>query len=422
VRRLSRGVNSAVLPELLRATPLVVTGCGAVSAAGDSPEALWRAAEAGGSPARWREFDFGGARRAVAVCEAPAPEFRDPALRPVRRMDRSAQLGWRAATQALQAAGLARDRAGLELGVIAGTSRGPVGRLAVAVERAGDRRCPPSLAADCTLASLTGVIAQALGLAGAGLTVSATCASGAVAVACAAEQLLLGRADAMLVGAAEAPLIPAVVAQLAAAGVLGSHPDPARTCRPFDVTRNGFCLGEGAAFLVLETAAGAARRGAPALARLAGWSHGVAATGRTGVNDAGRGLARTVRAALALAGLPPDAVDYVNAHGTGTRLNDAAEAQAVRAVFGARAAALPCSSTKPVTGHCLGATSAIEAVIALGALRRQVVPPTANCTRPDPACAIQPQPLHARPARLRHVLSSSLGFWGHQAALVFSAA
>lgn len=415
-------MNFGTLPSLLRQTPLVVTGYGAVSAAGSSPGSLWRAAAAGVSPAQWREFPLDGARRAVAVCGAPPLDPASPVLHPVRRMDRSAQLGWLAARQALDMAGLAENAAGLEIGVIAGSSRGPVARLAEGFARVGTRRYPPSLSADCTFASLTGVIAHAAGLSGVSATVSATCASGAFAIALAAEQLLLGKADVMLAGGAEAPLAPLVVAQLDAAGVLGSHADPARTCRPFDVTRDGLCLGEGGAFLVLETAASAAERGAAVLAVLSGWGAGVAEAGRTGVNADGRGLAATARRALALAGLAPDAVDYVNAHGTGTRLNDAAEARAMREIFGERAAVLPCSSTKPVTGHCLGATPALEAVIAVEALRHQVIPPTANCRQPDPECPINPQPLSARSARLRQVMSNSLGFWGYHASLIFSSA
>jgi 3-oxoacyl-[acyl-carrier-protein] synthase II len=356
----------------------------------------------------------------VAVCEAAAPESAGVDLHPVRRMDRSAQLGWIAAVQALRMAGLDRGRDGREIGVLAGSSRGPLGRLAEGWARVGVRRYPPSLSADCTFASLTGVIAQACGLGGPSATVSATCASAAFALGFAAEQLLLGKAAAMLAGGAEAPLTPLVVAQLDAAGVLGSHPDPAQTCRPFDATRNGLVLGEGAAFLVLEPAAAAARRGAVPLARLAGWGLGIADAGRAGVGDEGEGLARAAGAALALAGLAPAALDHVNAHGTGTRLNDAAEARAMRRVLGGRAAVVPCTSTKPVTGHCLGATPALEAVIAVEALRRQVVPPTANCRQPDPECPVNPQPLCAQPTRLRHVLSSSLGFWGYHAALIFS--
>jgi 3-oxoacyl-(acyl-carrier-protein) synthase len=335
-------------------------------------------------------------------------------------MDRSVQLAWVAAKQACAAAGLdpSNDPAGT--GLFLGSSRGPVGKVQEGFLRVEDRRYPPSLSADCTMASLSGALAQALDLHGPCSTLSATCASAAFAIGFAAEQILLGKANAMLAGGTEAPLVPALLAQLDAAGVLGSHADPARTCRPFDVTRNGLCLGEGSAFLVLESAATAARRGAVALARLSGWGTWLDTSGRAGASAAGTGLVIAATQALGLAGLTPDAVDYINAHGTGTRMNDAAEAKGVRTLLGDRATLVPCTSTKPVTGHCLGATPAIEAVLCLEALRHQTVPPTLNCAQPDPDCAVNAQPTHARPASLTHVLSNSLGFWGYHAALIFS--
>lgn len=408
------------LQRWLRETPLVVTGCGVCSAAGLSPHELWKTALGAQSPAVWREFPLPGGPRRLAVCAAPEVELPDADDARLRRMDRSARLAWHAAAAALRLAGLADSRGDLVLGVMAGTSRGPAGRLAEACARLAGRRYPASLSADCTLASLSGVLAQRLGAHGPGATVAATCASGAVALGLAAEQLLLGQADVMLAGAADAPLTPLVIAQLEAAGVLGSHPDPALTCRPFDETRNGLGLGEGAAFLVLETAEGAARRGARPLARLAGWGMTVDDSGRTGIRDGAPGLVTAARRALAAAGLPPEAIDHVNAHGTGTPLNDAAEAAALKEIFGAHAATLPCVSTKPITGHCLGATPALEAVLVLEALARQIIPPTANCHRPDPACGLHVQPLRPAPAVLRHVMSNSLGFWGHHASLIFS--
>jgi 3-oxoacyl-[acyl-carrier-protein] synthase II len=294
-----------------------------------------------------------------------------------------------------------------------------MGKVGDGFSRLDQRRLPPSLSADCTFAVLSGALAQALRCEGPGATVSATCASGAYAVALAAEQLLLGKADACLVGAAEAPLVPTVIAQLQSAGVLGSHPDPRLTSRPFDQTRNGLCLGEGAAFLMLETADAARRRGARPLARLAGWGLCVDDSGRAGVSESGGGMVSSARQALESAGLTAAEIGYVNAHGTGTLMNDRAEAAALRQLFGANAIP-PCSSTKPVTGHCLGATPALEAVICIEALRRQIIPPTLNCHQPDPECATNLRRLQPQPARFRHALSNSLGFWGYHAALVFS--
>lgn len=415
-------MKATVLRQLLAANPLVVTGCGACSAAGESVAALWDQAVNGRVTAGLREFSMGGRQRSFAVCSAPAIDLQRPELHPVRRADRVVQLAWRAATQALQAAGVAPACDGARIGVVVGTARGPLSRLALGFERVTDgvHRYPPSLAADCALASLSGALAQGFKFTGPGGTLAATCASGAFAIASAAEQLLLGKADIMLVGGSEAPLVPAVLAQLEAAGMLGSHPDPAQTCRPFDRTRNGLCLGEGSAFLVLETSASATRRGARPLARLAGWGQAVDLAGRVGVSAGAGGLVSAATDALALAGVEPAMIDYVNAHGTGTVMNDLAEARAGQMIFGAGAAQVPCSSTKPVTGHCLGATPVLEAVLAIEAIRHQLIPPTANCHLPDRDCALDPVPLKARPGRLQHVMSNSLGFWGYHASLIFS--
>ena len=415
-------MSSLILPRLLLETPVVVTGYGAVSAGGLSVDDLWHRVEQGASPAVARAFDFGAAPRRMAVCVVPELEGNDPALRPVRRMDRSVQLAWLAAQQALRSAGLDCGHAGLSMGIITGSSRGPLGKIADGFERLHQRRYPPSLSADCTFAALSGALAQSLKVTGPSATISATCASGAYAIAFAAEQILLGKADIFLVGAAEAPLVPAVLAQLDAAGVLGSHPEAAQTCRPFDRTRNGLCLGEGSGFLVLESAEAASRRAVTPVARLSGWGLCVDDSGRTGVDEWGSGVTDAATQALHAAGLEPAAIDYVNTHGTGTIANDLAEARALRRIFGSRVDSLPCTSTKPITGHCLGATPALEAVVCIEALRRGLIPPTANCHQPDPECAINMQPGDAQPAELRHVMSNSLGFWGYHASLIFSKA
>jgi 3-oxoacyl-[acyl-carrier-protein] synthase II len=252
--------------------------------------------------------------------------------------------------------------------------------------------------------------------------VSAACASGAFAIGLAAEQILLGKADIMLAGGLDAPLHAPVLGQFDAAGVLGSHEDARRACRPFDRTRNGFVPGEGSAFLVLESSGSAASRGVPVLGRLAGWSMNTCRSGRTGVPKDGTGLVHVMRQAMQLAGLNPADIGGINAHGSATVLNDAAEARAVVEVFGEFAATVPCSSTKPVTGHCLGATPALEAVIAIQALAHQMVPPTANCREQDPLCPLNVVAETAQPANLNSMMSNSLGFWGYHASLIFSRA
>jgi len=413
-------MNPSLLTNLLRDNPIVVTGMGCISAAGCSVPALWEAAAAGRSTAAWREFEMGTECSRFAVCSAPEPDVLQCELQPVRKADRSVQMAWFAADQAWKQAQLSGAYPSAQIGIVAGSSRGPLGKIGESFDSLGGRKYPPSLSANCAFGSLGGALAQAFNLRGPGATISATCASAAFAIGFAAEQILLGKADAMLAGGAEAPLQPVILAQLQSAGVLGFHEDARQTCRPFDATRNGLVLGEGGGFLVLESALAAARRGIRPLAQLAGWAMNVNDSGRACVNEDGSGLLQVMRQALAVAGLGPEQIDYVNAHGSGTKQNDLAEARAIGKLFGDRAAAVPCGSTKPVTGHCLGATPALEAVIGIEAMRHQMIPPTANCHEPDPHCSINAQPLTARPAGISTVMSNSLGFWGYHASLIFS--
>jgi 3-oxoacyl-(acyl-carrier-protein) synthase len=409
----------STLSSLLRDNPICVTGMGCFSAAGDSVTALWEAVEAGRGLASWREGAAAGSLR-VAVCAAPALADADPRLRPVRRMDRCVQMAWVAASQAVQQARLPGAYAPERVGVVVGTSRGSLGKISDSLARLEQRRMPPSLVAGSTLASLSGVLSQGLGFRGPGGTLSATCSSAAVAMGYAAEQILMGKVDAVVVGGTEASLHPVVIAQMRSIGLLGHHEEPEWTCRPFDLTRNGLVLGEGSAFLVLESARAAAARGAPIWARLAGWASGVDDSGRTGVREDGSGLLRVMRGATEMAGLDVGQIDYINAHGTGTLMNDRGEAEAVRQFLGKRATDVPCSSTKPVTGHCLGATPALEAVICIGTLKRHVLPPTAACREQDPLCGINVLPLKSGPVRATAVMSNSLGFWGYHASLIFA--
>ena len=413
-------MNSSILTNLARDNPVVVTGTGCFSAAGGSVPELWEAAVAGHSTAAWREFEMGTGSSRFAVCSAPELDVSQPELHPVRKMDRSAQMAWLAAKQAWHQAQLAGAYLPTQIGMVTGSSRGPLGKINESFNCLGQPKYPPSLSANCAFGALGGVLVQAFKLNGPGATISATCASAAFAIGFAAEQILLGKADVMLAGGSEAPLQSVILAQLDSAGVLGFHEEAARTCRPFDATRNGMVLGEGGAFLVLESARAASRRGVRPLAHLAGWALNVHDSGRASVNEDGAGLLLVMRQALQMAGLDPDAIDYVNAHGTGTKLNDLAEARAIGELFGNRTMPIPCSSTKPVTGHCLGATPVLEAVIGIEAMQHQMIPPTANCHEPDPSCSINAQPLIARPARISAFMSNSLGFWGYHASLIFS--
>ena len=415
-------MNNSILTDLLRENPVVVTGMGSFSAADNGVDALWTAALAGQSSAAWREFEMEIQCERFAVCSAPELDVFSAELHSVRKLDRCVQMAWLAANQAWTQARFTDAYPPARTGIMVGSSRGPLGKRSESFGLTGHQKFPPSLSANSTFACISGALAQSFKLRGTGAMISATCASAAFAIGLAAEQILLGKADAMIVGGTEAPLNFAVLAQLQSSGVLGFHEDARQTCRPFDATRNGIALGEGSAFLILESARTAAARGATALAKLSGWSGCLDDSGRVGVHEDGSGLLQVMEQSLQVAGLGAEQIDYINAHGTGTKMNDHAEACAIKKLLGDRAAIVPCSSTKPVTGHCLGATPALEAVICIEALRRQKIPPTANCLQPDPLCPINAQPLATPSAPLTHVMSNSLGFWGYHAALIFSKA
>jgi len=407
----------------LRDDPIVVTGLGAVSAAGPEVGGLWEAVAARRGLADWVAVDGqqGGQSR-VAGCAVPALEWAGHPWRGMaRRVEAGAQFALHAARQAGEQAELfnktvAADR----LGVICGTSRGPLGKWEEASQlwRSG-RRMKPTLAATTTLAAGAGALGQVLEAQGPAWVVSAACASGAYAIAAAAEQILLGHADVMLAGGADESLNAVVLAGLEATGVLAREEgDPAGWCRPFGEGRTGLVPGSGAGMLVLESRSSARRRGVTPLAVLSGWSLGMDAEGLAGMDPSGSGLQRTMRGALARAGLEPDEIGYINAHGTGTVTNDAAEAAAIAAVFGPRTP--PVSSSKSSTGHCLGATPALEAVLCVEALRRGLLPPAFPAATTDPACAALTFSQGGAAPELRHVLSNSAAFWGVHASLVFS--
>jgi len=412
-------MKSSILTNLLRDNPLVVTGMGCHSVAGDSVDALWKAALAARGLAAWREFSVANqAPQRFAVCSAPPVDISMSELRSARKSDRCAQMALHAANQAWKQAGLNDAYAPARIGVMIGTSRGPLEKMEESFDRLRRGTVLPTLSAQSSMGSLSGMLAQHFGLKGPGAVVSATCASAAFAVGLAAEQICLGKADAMLVGGTEAPLHAAILAQLQASGVLGSHADAAQACRPFDVTRNGMVLGEGSAFLVLERLG--ARADARPLARLAGWSMSVESSGRAGMQEDGPSVARAMQEALKLAQLSPDKIGYIHTHGSGTVLNDLAEAAAIARLFGERV--VPCSSTKPVTGHCLGATPALGAVLCIEALRQQKLPTAVNCDQPDPQCPVQLVTAETQPRPFSSILSNAIGFWGYHASLIFSAA
>jgi beta-ketoacyl-acyl-carrier-protein synthase II len=293
-----------------------------------------------------------------------------------------------------------------------------------ALHERGPRRVSPFFVPMMLADLAAGQIAILLGAKGPSWAPVSACATGAHAIGEAAAIIRRGDADVVLAGGSEAPITPAVVAGYASMGALSTrNDDPHHASRPFDRERDGFVLGEGAGILLLERADHALARGAPILAEVAGYGASSDAHHLVEPAPGAEGAARAMSLALRRAGLEPADVGYVNAHGTSTPANDRLETAAIKAVFGTQAAHLAVSSTKGATGHTLGAGGAIEAVYAVMALRTGIVPPTINYCTPDPACDLDYVPNTAREVgALDAVLSTSLGFGGHNASVVFTRA
>ncbi|MBI2171888.1 MAG: beta-ketoacyl-ACP synthase II [Chloroflexi bacterium] len=268
----------------------------------------------------------------------------------------------------------------------------------------------------------SGQVSMALGAKGPNFCTTSSCSSGAEAIGAAWNLLRNGDADIALAGGAEAPICPIAVAGFNSCQALSRrNDDPKAASRPFDAERDGFVMGEGAAILVLETEESLRRRGAPPLAELMGYGASSDAYHVTQPAPGGEGGARAMRLALRAADLAPEEIDYINAHGTSTPLNDRFETLGIKSVFGELAPRIPISSTKSMTGHLLGAAAAMEAVISVLALQKGVIPPTVNYRHPDPECDLDYVPNEARFRRLTTVMSNSLGFGGHNSSLIFRA-
>jgi 3-oxoacyl-[acyl-carrier-protein] synthase II len=266
----------------------------------------------------------------------------------------------------------------------------------------------------------TGLAAIALGAKGPSSAVATACAAGSNAIGDAFRLIQLGLADVMVCGGAESAITPLGVAGFSSAKALSfRNDDPTTASRPFDLERDGFVIGEGAGVIVLESLEHAQQRGASVLAEIVGYGTTCDAHHITAPSPGGVGGAEAMRLALTDARLAPDAVDYVNAHGTSTQANDSNETAAIKAALGEQAYRTPVSSTKSMTGHLLGGSGGIEAVAAVLAIGHNVIPPTINYTNPDPACDLDVVPNTAREHPVSVVLSNSFGFGGHNVCLAF---
>jgi 3-oxoacyl-[acyl-carrier-protein] synthase II len=269
--------------------------------------------------------------------------------------------------------------------------------------------------------SASSMIALQLGVRGPNMAISTACASGANSIGEAVETIRRGNADVMITGGSEATVHKLAIAALSVMTALSTrNDDPQRASRPFDLDRDGFVMGEGSGMLVLEELAYAKARGARILAEISGYGTNNDAYHITAPIEDGSGASLCMQIALEDAGLNISDIDYINAHGTSTPLNDASETAAIKNTFCELAYDIPVSSIKSMTGHMLGASGALEAIICVKALQSDLLPPTINYETPDPNCDLDYVPNEARPAKLTNLMSNSFGFGGHNATLIVS--
>jgi 3-oxoacyl-[acyl-carrier-protein] synthase II len=407
----------------LRMRRVAVTGLGAVTPLGLDAPSTWAAAVAGRSGVDFiRGFDTSEYPVRIA---AEVKDFDPTTVAPpkeARRMDRNVLLALGAAQEAWCDGGLDGvdpARVGIVVGSAIGGLPGIVDQHTVLVERGPDRVSPffiPSVLVD----SASGQIAITLGLRGPNYAPVSACATGSHAVGEAAELIRRGSADAVLAGGTEACIHPLILAGFCAMrGLVSEEEEPARASRPFDATRAGFVMGEGACILLLEELDSARARGARIYAEVLGYGASNDAHHMAQPEPGAVGVAEMMRAALDRAGVEPERVGYINAHGTSTPLGDAAETRAIKQVFGDHAYRLAVSSTKSVTGHCFGAAGAIEAMASVLAIHHGVLPPTINYRNPDPECDLDYVPNEAREAEVDVALSNAMGLGGHNGCVLF---
>jgi 3-oxoacyl-[acyl-carrier-protein] synthase II len=403
---------------------IVVTGIGAVTPCGRDVEETWRSVREGRSGvARVQGFDMppGTVQIAGQAHDFDPTEYMDK--KTVRKTDRFAHFAVAAAKQAVADAGLDIAADAHRIGCSVGTGIGGLKTEEVAHQKLfeeGPTRLSPFWVTALIPNMGAAEISMALGTRGPLTTECTACAASAMSMGNAALYIRSGMADAMLAGGVEAPILPLALGGFGNMRALSRrNDDPEAASRPFDSGRDGFVLSEGGAVLVLEEAGRARARGARIYAELAGYGMSSDAHHVTEPDPVGANPARAMVMAMADAGIEPDEVDYVNAHGTSTPAGDSAETRALKLALGEeRARAVPVSSTKSETGHLLGAAGALEAIFTVLAMRDGYVPPTINLTDPDPSCDLDYVPNEGRAAHVDVAISNSFGFGGHNAVVV----
>ena len=406
---------------------VVVTGLGAVTSLGHNVEQFWAALVAGRCGIR-RVTLFDPAEFAsqigAEVRDWDAAQHMDP--KEARRNDRYTHFGFVAAKQAFADSGLDMAKEdGDRVGVIIGSGIGGMftyeSQLKVLAER-GPRKVSPFTIPSLIGNMCSGLVAIEYGARGPNFGVVSACATGTHAIGEAAHAIRRGDADVMIAGGSEAAITPFAYASFCSMKAMSTRNDaPEKASRPFDKNRDGFIMGEGSGVVVLESLEHAQKRGARIYCELAGYAATCDAFHITQPDPDGKGLSMAMTRALASAGVQPQEIDYVNAHGTSTPYNDKFETLAIKKVFGDHARKLAVSSTKSMTGHLLGAAGGIESVICVKTLQTQTIAPTINLEEPDPDCDLDYVPNAARSAKVRTVLSNNLGFGGQNAAVVFRA-
>lgn len=403
---------------------VVITGVGAVTPVGNNIPTTWNALLAGQSGiSTITRFDTSGFPIRIA---GELKDFQlDPAIdaREARRMSRYVHYALNATLEAVRAARLDMTQEDpCNVGVIFGTGAGGIDLIVeqqAILQEKGHRRVAPLLIANMIDDSASGHIAIQLGARGPNMAVVSACATGGHNVGEAYETIRRGDADVIISGGSEAPILPFVLASFTnMKGLAHSDEPPPQVCKPFDANRTGFVLSEGAGALVLERLEHATQRNAPILAEIIGYGSTNDACHMAAADEQGNGSANAMRMALRKAGIQPQDVDYINAHGTGTPLNDVVETRAIKAVFGEHAHRVAISSTKSMLGHMMGGSGSVEALICALVIQEGIIPPTINYTTPDPACDLNYTPNTKRATDVRTALSNSIGLGGHNSCLI----
>ncbi len=403
---------------------VVVTGMGVVSPVGSGLELFWKGITEGESAVDVLEnYDLTEypSRIAAQVRDFDPGKYLDK--KELRHMDRFVQLAIGAADEAWRDSGLGENIDADRAGIVVGTGIGGMQTLTeqhqVLLER-GPSRITPFFIPKMIGNIAGGQLAIRLNLRGPNETVVTACASSGNAIGSGLRAIQHGEADVMLVGGTEASLIPLAFAGFCSMKAMSTrNADPKHASRPFDLERDGFVMGEGAGFLVLESLSHAEKRGAAHVyAELAGYGRSSDAYHMVEPHPEGEGASQAMQRALADAGMSPGTVDYINAHGTSTPKGDIAETLAIKRVFGENAKRLAVSSTKSSTGHLLGAAGAVEMIASILALKYQTLPPTINLEYPDPECDLYYVPNHPEPRRIKTVMSNAFGFGGQNASLI----